>query len=145
MNKKILVINGPNLNMLGERETEIYGKKSWEKIKEKLEVSAIDKSCEIEFFQSNFEGEIIEKIQKAKGKICGLIINPAALGITSYSIYDAIRAVKISSVEVHITNIFNRENFRKKSITAAACDGVISGLGWRSYLYALFYLIEEKI
>lgn len=145
MNKKILVINGPNLNMLGERETDIYGKKSLDEIKEKLKVFATDKSCEIEFFQSNFEGEIIEKIQKAKGKIGGLIINPAALGITSYSIYDALRAVKISSIEVHISNIFSREDFRKKSITATACDGVISGLGWRGYLYALMYLVEDKI
>jgi 3-dehydroquinate dehydratase-2 len=96
----------------------------------------------VKFIQSNFEGEIVEKIQQAKGNFNGIIINPAALSYNSYSILDALRAINIPCIEVHLTNIFSREEFRKNSITASACKGVITGLGWKSYLYALMHLIS---
>lgn len=143
MAKKILVINGPNLNLLGEREPEIYGKMSLTEINEKLKEFAKQKGAGIEFYQSNFEGEIIEKIQKARGNFDGIIINPAVLSHTSFSILDALKAVDIPSVEVHLSNIFSREEFRKNTITASACSGIISGFGWRSYLYGLFELLEK--
>ncbi|MFQ5721749.1 MAG: type II 3-dehydroquinate dehydratase [Candidatus Aminicenantales bacterium] len=142
MKKKLLVINGPNLNLLGERETEIYGKMTLNQIEEKLKKYAEEKAVEVEFFQSNFEGEIIEKIHKARTSFEGIIINPAALSHTSYSILDALKAAAIPCLEVHLSNIFAREDFRKNSITASACLAVISGLGWKGYLYALIHLLE---
>ncbi|MCP2520624.1 type II 3-dehydroquinate dehydratase [Candidatus Aminicenantes bacterium AC-708-M15] len=142
MKKKILVINGPNLNLLGKREIEIYGKMSLNDIKGKLEEYAKEKNVEIEFFHSNFEGEIIEKIQHADGRFHGIIINPGGLSYSSFSILDAIRTINIPCVEVHISNIFAREDFRKNSITATGCKGLITGLGWKSYLLALIYLIS---
>lgn len=141
MAKKILIINGPNLNLLGEREPEIYGKMTLKEIEEKIKEFALQKGVRTEWFQSNHEGEIIEKIHKAKGQFDGIIINPAALSYTSYSILDALNAVNISCIEVHLSNIFNREDFRKNTITASACLGIISGFSWKAYLYALFYLI----
>ena len=142
MKKKILIINGPNLNLLGEREIDIYGKITLRQIKRKLEDYAREKNAEIEFFQSNYEGEIIGKIQQARKKFHGIIINPAALSYTSYSILDAIKAVNIPCIEVHLSNIFARENFRKNTITASACKGLITGFGWKSYLLALVYLLS---
>jgi len=141
MSNKILVINGPNLNLLGEREPEIYGKMTLKEIEKKVKDFAHQKGAEIEWFQSNFEGEIIEKLHQAKGIFNGIIINPAALSYTSYSIFDALKAVNIPCIEVHLSNIFSREDFRKKTVTASACLGIISGLGWKVYLYALMYLI----
>jgi len=141
MKKKILVINGPNLNLLGEREIDIYGEVTLRQIKRKLEDYAREKNAEIEFFQSNYEGEIIEKIQQARKKFNGIIINPAALSYTSYSILDAIKAVNIPCIEVHLSNIFAREDFRKNTITASACRGLITGFGWKVYLLALIYLL----
>ena len=141
MDKKILVINGPNLNLLGEREPEIYGKMRLDEIEEKIKNFAQQKGAEIEWYQSNSEGEIIAKIQQAKGNFNGIIINPAALSYTSYSILDALKAVRLPSIEVHLSNIFGREGFRKNTITASACLGIISGLGWKVYLYALLHLI----
>jgi 3-dehydroquinate dehydratase-2 len=141
MARKILVINGPNLNLLGRREPEIYGKMTLKEIEEKLKEIALKKGVETEWFQSNHEGEIIEKIHEAKGKFEGIIINPAALSYTSYSILDALKAVSLPSIEVHLSNIFSREDFRKNTITASACLGVISGFGWEVYVYALLHLI----
>ncbi len=145
MVKKIIVINGPNMNLLGEREPEIYGKMSLSEINKKLEDFARKKGVTIEFFQSNFEGEIVEKIQKLRGAFDGIILNPAGLSYTSYSILDVLKAVNIPCIEVHLSNIFGREDFRKNSITASACRGVISGLGWKGYLFALMELIAELI
>lgn len=141
MGKKILVINGPNLNLLGQREPEVYGKMSLKEIEKKIKKTALQKGAESEWFQSNHEGEIIEKIQEAKGQFDGIIINPAALSYTSYSILDALKAVNLPCIEVHLSNIFSREEFRKNTITASACMGIISGLGWKVYLYALLHLI----
>ncbi len=143
MAKKILVINGPNLNLLGEREPEIYGKMSLTEINEKLKEFAQEKGADIEFYQSNFEGEIVEKIQKARGKFDGIIINPAALSHTSVSILDALKTVDIPIIEVHLANIFSREEFRKNTVTASGCMGIVSGFGWRSYLYGLFELLDR--
>lgn len=143
MAKKILVINGPNLNLLGERKPEIYGRMSLPEIEEKLKGFAKKKGANIEFYQSNFEGEIIEKIQEARENFDGIIINPAALSHTSVAILDALKAIDIPSVEVHLSNIFSREEFRKKALTASACSGIISGFGWRSYLYALYELLDK--
>ncbi len=143
MAKKILVINGPNLNLLGEREPEIYGKMSLTEINEKLKQFGQQKGADIEFYQSNFEGEIVGKIQKARGKFDGIIINPAALSHTSFSILDALKAVDIPSIEVHLSNIFSREEFRKNTVTASGCSGIVSGFGWRSYLYGLFELLDR--
>lgn len=145
MAKKILVINGPNMNLLGEREPEIYGNMSLREINKKLEAFAQKKGVRIEFFQSNFEGEIVEKIQEIRGDFEGIVLNPAALSYTSYSIMDVLKAVTIPCVEVHLSNIFGREDFRKSSVTASACRGVISGLGWRGYLFALMELIGELV
>ena len=143
MAKKFLIINGPNLNLLGEREPEIYGTKTLGEIEVGIRKFAIEKNVEVDFFQSNFEGEIVEKIQKTRGVFDGIIINPAALSHTSFSIQDALKAVSIPAVEVHLSNIFSREKFRKNSITASACLGVISGLGWQGYIYAISALISD--
>ncbi|MFP4081957.1 MAG: type II 3-dehydroquinate dehydratase [Candidatus Aminicenantes bacterium] len=143
MAKKILVINGPNLNLLGEREPGIYGNMTLKEIEEKIEKFAVQKGIEAEWFQSNHEGHIIDKIQGAKGNFDGIIINPAALSYTSYSILDALNAVDLPCIEVHVSNIFAREDFRKNSVTASACAGIISGFGWRSYLYAFLHFVDQ--
>lgn len=141
MARKILIINGPNLNLLGQREPDIYGKMTLKEIEEKIEVIALQKGVGTEWFQSNHEGEIIEKIHNAKRNFDGIIINPAALSYTSYSILEALKAVNLPCVEVHLSNIFSREDFRKNTITASACLGIISGFGWKVYLYAFLHLI----
>ena len=133
---KILVINGPNLNMLGKREPEIYGTTTL------LEYSKSFGGVELEFFQSNLEGEIVEKIQGAMNVFDGILINPAAYTHTSVAIADAIKAVNLPAVEIHLSNIQDREDFRKNSFTAPACIGQISGFGKDSYLAALFCLVK---
>ncbi len=141
---KILVINGPNLNLLGTREPEIYGSATLSSIeKEILEYTESFKGVEVEFFQSNHEGEIVDKIQSAKGLYDGIIINPAAYTHTSVAIADAIKAVNLPAVEIHLSNINSREDFRKKSITAPSCIGQISGFGRNGYLAGLFCLIKH--
>ena len=135
--KKILIINGPNINMLGIREPEIYGKLSLAQIETELSGVAKELNVEIEFFQSNHEGVIVDKIQAAIGKISGIIINPAAFTHTSAAIRDAISAVKIPAIEVHISNIYAREEFRHKSYIAGVCIGQIAGFGLNGYLFAL--------
>ena len=141
---KILVINGPNLNMLGKREPEIYGTMTLEKINEELVDFSKKLSDEIEltFFQSNSEGEIVSKIQSAND-FDGLIINPAAYTHTSVAIADAIKAVSIKTVEVHLSNIFAREDFRAKSYISPAAVGVVSGFGAQSYKMALLGLYKK--
>ncbi len=140
---KILVINGPNLNMLGKREPEIYGTTTIGEIeKELIEYSKNFGDIKLEFFQSNHEGEIVEKIQCAMGNFDGILINPAAYTHTSLAIADAIKAVNLPSVEIHLSNIQSREDFRKNSYTAPACIGQIAGFGKNSYLAALFCLVK---
>lgn len=139
---KLLVIHGPNLNLLGERETSIYGKESLQSINEDLIKKAQSLNVELETFQSNHEGDIVDKIQQSRGIIDGIIINPAAYTHTSIAIRDAIAGVNIPTVEVHLSNIHSREEFRHKSFTAAVCVGQICGFGTNSYFIGLKALID---
>uniref|UniRef100_UPI00404805DC type II 3-dehydroquinate dehydratase n=1 Tax=Aliarcobacter sp. TaxID=2321116 RepID=UPI00404805DC len=143
---KIAVIQGPNLNMLGIREQHIYGPMSLEQIHDQLKNAAAQNGVEVEFFQSNLEGEIVDRIQECLGTVEGIMINPAAYSHTSIAIKDALSAVSMPVVEVHISNIYKREEFRQKSITAGASTGVISGFGPFGYhmgLIALMQIIAE--
>lgn len=143
--KKILVVNGPNINILGKRELEIYGELSYNNLVDELKSYAKKKDVCLDEFQSNSEGAIIDKFQELiDGEYDALIINPAAYSHYSYAIYDALKAIKIKKVEVHLTNIFARDEFRKTSVTAGACDGVISGFGFDSYKLAIDYLLREE-
>lgn len=134
---KILIINGPNLNMLGIREKGIYGKGTYNDLCDMLQKKADEIGVDIATVQSNIEGEIINFIHSAKGKCDGIIINPGAYTHYSIAIYDALLAVNIPTIEVHISNIHKREEFRHKSVTAAACVGQICGLGFDGYLLAM--------
>ncbi|MCI6217799.1 MAG: type II 3-dehydroquinate dehydratase [Helicobacter sp.] len=144
---KILVIQGPNLNVLGHREPHIYGNVTLEQIHENLKSQAQQNNMEIEFFQTNFEGEIIDKLQECiGGEYAGVLINPAAYSHTSVAIADAIASCGVPVVEVHISNIHAREDFRAKSITGRVCAGVIAGFGAFGYhlgLIALFQILNE--
>ncbi len=137
MNQKILVINGPNLNLLGTREKEKYGQSSLEDIKKKCESHANKLSLNIKFEQSNVEGEIVNFIQEARKKYDGIIINAGGYTHTSVAILDALLAVKKPTIELHITNIYKREDFRHKSLISKAADGIICGLGADGYVMAL--------
>ena len=137
MIKKILIINGPNLNLLGEREESKYGKETLDQVKKNCEAHAKSIGLEIEFEQSNIEGEIVTMIQKAKDNFQGIIINAAGYTHTSVAILDALLAIKLPVIEVHITNIYNREEFRKKSLISKAAKGIICGFGIKGYIMAL--------
>ena len=139
---KILIINGPNINMLGIREKNIYGVNDYNSLVEKIKKEASELNCQVDFFQSNIEGEIITSIQKAFGVYDGIIINPAAYTHYSIGILDALKSVNIPAIEIHISNIHQREDFRKKSITVEGCIGQISGLGFEGYTLALRGLIN---
>jgi len=142
---KILVINGPNINMLGIRETNIYGNLSYPKLVEMIDEKSKKLKIQVEFFQNNIEGEIINKIQSAYSKYDGIIINPAAYTHYSIAILDAIKSVSIPTIEVHLSNIHSREEYRHHSVTASACIGQISGFGPYGYLMALNYFKESGI
>ena len=135
--KKILIINGPNLNLLGNREDDIYGKDSLDKIKSDCEKKGTEKKLEIDFFQSNNEGEIIDKIHEVNNKYEGLIINPAAFTHSSIAILDSLRAIRKPKIEIHLSNIYSREEYRKKSITSEGVHGLICGFGGNSYLLGI--------
>ena len=137
---KILVINGPNINMLGVREKNIYGTDNYESLCEKVSEKASELEIELSIYQSNTEGQIIDTIQDAYEKYDGIIINPGAYTHYSIAIYDALKSVNIPTVEVHISNIHAREEFRKTSVTAPACVGQISGFGIDSYILGLIGL-----
>ena len=137
MTKKILIINGPNLNLLGDREKSKYGNDTLETVKKKCESHSKSINVEIKFEQSNIEGEIVTIIQKAKGIFDGIIINAAGYTHTSVAILDALLAVKLPVIEVHITNIYNREEFRSKSLISKAAKGIICGFGINGYIMAL--------
>lgn len=139
---KILVINGPNLNLLGDREKENYGEITLDVINNEMKSLADELGVEIAFFQSNTEGEIVDEIQKAKGNFDGIIINPAAYTHTSIALRDALLAVKLPAVEVHLSNIHAREEFRKTSFTAPVCIGQIAGFKKESYLLALRAIVN---
>lgn len=140
--KRILVINGVNLNMLGIRESEVYGKATLADLNQMVERKAKELGCEVECFQSNVEGEICSKIHEAYGKCDGIIINPAAYTHYSYAIRDAISSVQIPTIEVHISNVHRREAFRDNSVIVPECVGQICGLGYKGYLYALEALCD---
>jgi 3-dehydroquinate dehydratase-2 len=135
--KKILVLNGPNLNLLGKRQPEIYGRLSLEQINKKIEALAEELGVSVEIRQSNSEGELINWIQQAPGQFGALIINPAAYTHSSIALRDAITAAGIPTVEVHISNIYKREDFRRHSYIAGAAVGQIAGFGATSYLLGL--------
>ena len=137
MTKKILIINGPNLNLLGQREESKYGKITLEEVKKNCITHAQSIDLQIEFEQSNIEGEIVTIIQKSKNMFEGIIINAAGYTHTSVAILDALLAVKLPTIEIHITNIYNREEFRKKSLISKAAEGIICGFGVNGYIMAL--------
>ena len=136
---KVLVINGPNINMLGHREPDIYGKEDYDTLIHEINKQAVILGIEVQIVHSNSEGAIIDFIQKANNKYDGIIINPGAYTHYSYAIADAIKAISVPVIEVHLSNIAAREQFRKTSVTAEGCLGQISGLGFASYLLALTY------
>ena len=140
---KILVINGPNLNLLGVREPELYGKKDYPALVAGLKDFAKQKGVGLDVYQSNIEGEIVDKIQAARGVYDGIVINPGAYTHYSVAILDALKAAGVPAIEVHITHIADREKFRQKSVTAAGCIGQISGLGFDSYYLAVEGLVRR--
>jgi len=142
MAKKVLVINGPNLNLLGDREPEVYGIKTLPEIESELTILAREAGVEIEFFQSNHEGTIVEKIQAVRGEAACIIINPAAFTHTSVAIRDALAAVKIPTIEVHLSNIYGREDFRRHSYIAGVAKGQIAGFGAFSYVLAFHAALQ---
>ena len=137
MNKKILIINGPNLNLLGEREQSQYGKNTLKDIENECDKLSEEFNDKIEFFQSNIEGEIVNKIQQVRNEFNGVIINAAGFTHTSVSIRDALEILKIPIIEVHISNIYKREEFRKKSLISGVVTGGIFGLGTECYILAI--------
>ena len=139
---KLIIINGPNLNVLGIREKEIYGETSFEEYLSTLKSKF--KDVELEFFQSNHEGELIEKIQEVGFSYEGIIINAGGFTHTSVALRDAIASVSSPAIEVHISNILNREDFRKKSFLSDVCKGIISGLGLKGYEFAVDYFLSQK-
>ena len=143
MAKNIIIINGPNLNLTGKREESIYGDNSFESYyNEKLVVYSKKMDLSLEYYQSNHEGEIIDKIHSCIGRMDFIVINPGALTHYSYSIHDALLASKIPSIEVHMSNIFSREDWRSISVISPAVTGIISGFGLKSYMLALQCIAE---
>ena len=140
---KLLVINGPNLNLLGIREPDIYGRQDFSALEDFIRASAAEFGVEVELFQSNYEGAIVEKIQEAYGKVDGIVINPAAYTHTSVAILDALKAVAIPAVEVHISAVETREDFRQVSYARLACFATITGEGLQGYAHALELLKEH--
>lgn len=140
---KIQIINGPNLNLLGVREEDIYGSRDFENYFEELK--QLFPQTELHYFQSNIEGELINKIHEVGFSFNGVILNAGAYTHTSIALHDAIGAIKTSVIEVHISNIYAREEFRHKSIISSKCKGLISGLGLEGYSLAIAYLLQSKI
>ncbi|NLV17298.1 MAG: type II 3-dehydroquinate dehydratase [Syntrophomonadaceae bacterium] len=135
--KKIMVINGPNLNMLGTREPGLYGRETLGEIEERMRESAVENGLALEFFQSNHEGELVDKVQSCQGRADAIIINAGALSHYSISLHDALLAVDLPVIEVHLSNIYRREDFRHQSLISATAVGGIFGFGKDSYLLAL--------
>lgn len=141
---KILVINGPNINMLGIREPEHYGKERYSDLVSKIQKHCDVKNVDVKIFQSNHEGDLVDEIQKACGNAGGIVINPGAYTHTSIAILDAVKSVNIPTVEVHISKVEEREDFRQISYIRLACIKTITGHGTDGYLEAIDYLIEGK-
>ena len=142
---RILVINGPNINMLGIREPGIYGSQSYEALLKLIDEHAREKGVEVKCFQSNHEGAIVDEIQAAYGAFDGIVINPAAYTHTSVAILDALKAVGIPAVEVHISDVSKREDFRQISYARLACEKTIIGHGLAGYIEAMDYLIGRSV
>ncbi len=140
---KIMVVNGPNLNLLGRRQPHIYGRLSLEQINRRLQELAGELGLELEFLQSNYEGELVEALQRAGGECAGVVLNAAAYTHTSLALRDAVAACPVPVVEVHLSNPQAREGFRRHSFLAGVVAGSISGFGWRSYALALRWLAEQ--
>ncbi len=141
---KVLVINGPNINMLGIREPDVYGKEDYQTLLKFIEKSAEDLGIEVFCFQSNHEGDIVDEIQRAYGQFDGIVINPAAYTHTSVAILDALKAVAIPAVEVHISDVSSREDFRQISYAGVACVKTYAGYGFEGYRMALCYLMQYQ-
>ncbi|MBE6692980.1 MAG: type II 3-dehydroquinate dehydratase [Ruminococcaceae bacterium] len=139
---KILVINGPNINMLGIREPEIYGKNTYKGLCDTINAYANENGVQVEIYQSNHEGEIVDKIQSAYGIFNGIVINPAAYTHTSIAILDALKSVSIPAVEVHISDVSSRESYRQISYVREYCEKTVSGQGINGYIQAIKYLTE---
>lgn len=139
---KFLVVHGPNLNLLGSREPEVYGTTTLAEIDKMLAEAAGAKGHEVETFQSNHEGELIDRLQQSAGVIDGVVLNPGGFSHTSIALRDAVQALSVPVVEVHLSNIYAREAFRQQSVISGACMGVVSGFGARSYLLGLDALME---
>ncbi len=142
--KRVLIVNGPNLNLLGKREPHIYGTRSQEDLKQVVQDRAGKLGFEVSFFQSNHEGELIDFLQKEGPGSAGIVINPGALSHYSLALYDCLQALALPVVEVHLSNIHAREEFRSRSVTARAARGVITGLGFAGYELALEFLATEQ-
>lgn len=140
---KILVINGPNLNMLGIREPGIYGSENYKTLIKTIKLFAKENKIKVKFFQSNHEGDLVDKIQSAYGKFDGIVINPGAYTHTSIAILDAAKAVKIPTVEVHISKVEEREDFRQISYIRQACVKTITGHGIKGYIEAIEFLLKR--
>lgn len=140
---KILLINGPNLNLLGKREKNLYGNYTLDEINHKICDYFHGKDIVIDFFQSNEEGKIITKLQESEGIYDGIVLNPGAYSHYSIAILDAIRSIQVDVIEVHLTNIYSREDYRRKSITSEGCIGVISGFGYFGYIMAITAFINQ--
>ena len=141
---KILVINGPNLNMLGIREPDHYGKETYSDLCSKIQNYCDEKNIEVKLYQSNHEGDLVDEIQKAYGKMDGIVINPGAYTHTSIAILDAVKSVNIPTVEVHISKVEEREDFRQISYVRLACVKTITGHGTEGYLEAIDFLTEGR-
>jgi 3-dehydroquinate dehydratase-2 len=140
--KRILIVNGPNLNLLGKREPEIYGTRSLADLMKMVRAKARSLGVQVSAFQSNHEGELIDFLQKQGPGSAGIVINPGALSHYSLALFDCLQSLALPTVEVHISNIHAREEFRSKSVTGRAARGVITGLGFTGYLLAMEYLID---
>lgn len=140
---RILVINGPNINMLGIREPDIYGKNTYADLCEMIESYAAEKGVEVKLFQSNHEGSIVDEIQTALGKFDGIVINPAAYTHTSVAILDALKSVALPAVEIHISDVSAREAFRQISYAGMACEKSFIGMGFEGYLRGIDYLMSR--
>jgi 3-dehydroquinate dehydratase-2 len=139
----ILLVNGPNLNLLGEREPEIYGRTTLHEIEKLVRDACAGWNVEVKAFQSNHEGALIDFLQEHRGRARGVVINAGAYTHTSYALHDCLKSLPVPAVEVHISNIHAREAFRRQSVIAPACRGVIAGLGIRGYLLAAEWLCAE--